>query len=79
MNIIFINNVITYFIISKNIAQKHIRTATTDNTLDSSVTETIMAVIATNISVLEVTPYKYQKNKNGEQFFKIKLRHFYFE
>ena len=36
--------------ISRNIAQKHMRTANTDSTFDSSATETSIAVIATNIS-----------------------------
>ena len=35
--------------IKRNIAQKHIRTARTDKTLDSSATDTSIAVIATNI------------------------------
>lgn len=43
------NQETAYLMIKRNIAQKHIRTARTDKTLDSSATDTSIAVIATNI------------------------------
>lgn len=43
---------VTYLIIKRTIPQKHIRTANTDKILDSSATDTNIAVIAT--SILEV-------------------------
>lgn len=40
---------ITYLMMSKNMAQKHMSTASTDSMLENSATDTSIAVMATNI------------------------------
>lgn len=44
----------TYLMMSKNMAQKHMSTASTDSMLENSATDTSMAVIATNIAATVV-------------------------
>lgn len=61
LNMPFFNNIITimvtYLMISKNIAQKHMSTAKTDRMLENSATDTSIAVTATNIVAIRTTDY----------------------
>lgn len=55
--------------IKRNIAQKHISTARTDRTLDSSATDTSIAVIATNI--IKTANTKKTKNFQEKREFRM--------
>lgn len=68
----FFNNIITimvtYLMISKNIAQKHMSTAKTDRMLENSATDTSIAVTATNIVAIRTTDYSsYRPLDVGEE------------